>query len=246
VRTESITTKPGVLFAPTASGGILMDLHADKFVALTPVSAAIWDSIAAGRSVQDVLSNVTQMKGLQAEQAEALLTRQLALWEKAELLNTPEAPVSLPRPKSAPALAPGELPMASVADEALNVALVAKLFLAEVQYRRTMSRQGLARTLVLLQSEKGASPKAPEAVMRRVVRSYHALRRAFRQGRTSYDCLFRSLALAAVLRRKGINADLCIGIIDLPFTSHAWVEALGLVLNETASKRDEYTAVGRF
>jgi hypothetical protein len=60
------------------------------------------------------------------------------------------------------------------------------------------------------------------------------------------DCLHRSLALAAVLRRRSIDARLCIGVVDLPFSAHAWVEANGLIVNESEEKRSRYALVGCF
>jgi hypothetical protein len=79
-----------------------------------------------------------------------------------------------------------------------------------------------------------------------VVKSYHQLRRPYRQGTAAHDCLPRSLALAAVLRRRHIRADVCIGITDLPFTSHAWVEAAEVILNDTLSYCRRFTIIGRF
>jgi len=124
--------------------------------------------------------------------------------------------------------------------------LLARLLTTEVRYRRVVVKRGLANALALLQRERGSTATAPEAVMLRTLRNYHALRRAFKQGRSAHDCLFRSLALAAVLQRQGVDADLCVGIIDLPFSSHAWVEAHGFVVNESLSKCQKYTVIGRF
>jgi hypothetical protein len=39
---------------------------------------------------------------------------------------------------------------------------------------------------------------------------------------------------------------MCVGIIDIPFSSHAWVEAFGFVLNEPLSNCERYTVIGRF
>ncbi len=50
------------------------------------------------------------------------------------------------------------------------------------------------------------------------------------------SCLAESLALWWLLRRKGIDANLKIGVRTLTgvFESHAWVECAGRVLNEAA------------
>ena len=242
---ESVNLKPGVLFVQTPSGGTLMDIQADRFLALTKVSSAVWGGLAAGMSLQDLIGEIMQAKGISGEQAEALLSRQLVGWQKAELINLRDTAVLLPDAKVAPVTLAGELSVNQILREPLVPWLMAKLFAAELQYRRALRKCGLATTLVLLQGESG-TPRRGESVVLRTVRNYYALRRAFRQGETAHDCLFRSLALAAVLRRQGVRADLCIGIVDLPFASHAWVEECGVVLNETLSKRNQYTIIGRF
>jgi hypothetical protein len=45
-------------------------------------------------------------------------------------------------------------------------------------------------------------------------------------------CLQRSAALASLLRRRGIDAEMIIGVQLLPFLSHAWVEVGGHVIND--------------
>jgi hypothetical protein len=54
------------------------------------------------------------------------------------------------------------------------------------------------------------------------------------------------MALSASLRKQGVRSDVCFGIIESPFESHAWVEAGGLVLNETLELRLKCAVLGRF
>lgn len=244
---ESPQPKSGVLFVRTHSGGTLMDLSGDRFISLSPVSAAIWSGLAANQRAHDLIGNIMQARSVSATEAEALLREQFARWKKADLINpSPEPPVQLPRAKMAPATPPGEIHADQLARQRVRPVVVAKLFATELGYRRALTKHGLGATLSVLQRERGKPAMAPEAILLSTLGSYYAMRRAFRQGQTAHDCLFRSLALAAVLRRQGVQADLCIGIIDLPFSAHAWVEGHGLVLNETLRKRQEYTVIGRF
>jgi len=46
-------------------------------------------------------------------------------------------------------------------------------------------------------------------------------------------CLQRSVALARVLRGGGLDAHIVIGCRPEPFTSHAWVEIDGRVVNDS-------------
>jgi hypothetical protein len=45
-------------------------------------------------------------------------------------------------------------------------------------------------------------------------------------------CLQRSAALAVLLRRHGLPAEMVIGAQMLPFLSHAWVESEGKIVND--------------
>jgi hypothetical protein len=55
-------------------------------------------------------------------------------------------------------------------------------------------------------------------------------------------CLARSLALARMLARRGLAADVRIGVqtADGRLTAHAWVEWMGLVLNDSPRHRQGF------
>ena len=46
-------------------------------------------------------------------------------------------------------------------------------------------------------------------------------------------CLQRSVCTAALLRTRGVRAQLVIGYRPVPFLSHAWVEVDGRVVNDS-------------
>ena len=54
-------------------------------------------------------------------------------------------------------------------------------------------------------------------------------------------CLQRSAATACLLRRYGVPAQMMIGVQQLPFKAHAWVEVDGQVINDKSYMRDVYT-----
>jgi hypothetical protein len=58
-------------------------------------------------------------------------------------------------------------------------------------------------------------------------------------------CLERSLAIAWLLRRRGVNAQLVIGCRHTPFYAHAWVEHAGEVINDRASVAQKYPEMER-
>lgn len=243
-----IHLRPGVLFIATRSGGTLMDLSGNRYVALSPESALMWSGLADGRSQAHLVEQLAQTKRLDCRAAVAVFERQLEYWQDARLVRHGEwMPQPLPQPKLHPDAEPLEISEDAVARASLSVVRIARLMLTEISYRRSLRNEGLARTLVRLQRETRKQPcDDPAPARHATLRAYYALRRPYRQSGTAHDCLVRSLALTAVLRRKGVAADLCIGVIDLPFKAHAWVEGDGWVLNDKLSKRCQYTVIGRF
>lgn len=243
-----IHLRPGILFLATRSGGTLMDLTGNRYIALSPESALIWSGLAEGRRRVDLVEKLAQTKRIECHAAEVVFERQLRLWEDAKLVSPGDSlQGSMPQPKLPPDAEAMEIDEDAVARAALSVGLVAKLMLTEISYGRSLRNQGLARTLVRLQREERREPcENPAPALHRTLRAYHAVRRPYKQSDTAHDCLVRSLGLTAVLRRKGVCADLCIGVIDLPFRAHAWVEGNGWVLNEALSTRRQYAPIGRF
>ena len=58
-------------------------------------------------------------------------------------------------------------------------------------------------------------------------------------------CLQRSAASTWLLRRHGISAELVIGVQQLPFKAHAWVEVDGSVVNDRPYTREMYASLDR-
>lgn len=59
-------------------------------------------------------------------------------------------------------------------------------------------------------------------------------------------CLPRALLLAALLRRRGIAADLCLGTrITGAFDAHAWIEMGGVPVGESADLDTRYRCLWR-
>jgi hypothetical protein len=70
---------------------------------------------------------------------------------------------------------------------------------------------------------------------------------AARHGPCRAACLTRSLLLWALLRRRGIDGDLRIGVRKEAgrFQAHAWVELRGTVLNDGRDVHERFRAFGR-
>jgi hypothetical protein len=58
-------------------------------------------------------------------------------------------------------------------------------------------------------------------------------------------CLQRSAATASLLKRSGVPAQLVIGVQQMPFKAHAWVEVGGRVVNDKPYMPEIYTELDR-
>jgi len=56
-------------------------------------------------------------------------------------------------------------------------------------------------------------------------------------------CLQRSAATACLLKRHGIPAQMVIGVQQMPFKAHAWVEVNGRVVNDKPYVREIYAVL---
>ena len=58
-------------------------------------------------------------------------------------------------------------------------------------------------------------------------------------------CLQRSLVAARLLKKYGIAAEMVIGYRPVPFTSHAWVEVDGRVVNDSPGYKQRMQVLSR-
>jgi transglutaminase-like putative cysteine protease len=93
---------------------------------------------------------------------------------------------------------------------------------------------GLRRTFALAQRlapVRGDEPANMAETCEQMTRAV-SLAAAFYPRRA--QCLEQSLTLYVLLRRRGVPADLKLGVRPRPFYAHAWVEVRGRALGEAA------------
>lgn len=98
--------------------------------------------------------------------------------------------------------------------------------------RRTQSL--LARVSCLAQGPSPSGPGDRADAMEHARRCAATVSIAARHGLVKANCLPRSILLWWLLRRRGIEADVQIGVrlSDRGLEAHAWVERDGVVLND--------------
>ncbi len=123
----------------------------------------------------------------------------------------------------------------SVGACALTLVLV-KLSLKVAGFGRTFA---VASRLVRGRGADGEGRTMLSEAVRRV-----ALVAAFFPGRAL--CLEQSVTLWLLLRRRGIDADLRLGVQPYPFGAHAWVEHRGEPVNESPEFVRTFTILPSF
>jgi hypothetical protein len=104
---------------------------------------------------------------------------------------------------------------------------------------RTVGLRWLLRHLSLPSDEKKVEPTVAE-----VIRFADLVKLAARRTFPPSTCLTRSILLACLLKRRGIEVCVRIGVrlADGSLDAHAWVEFLGLPVNERPGIADQFAA----
>ena len=119
---------------------------------------------------------------------------------------------------------------------------VARCALALLAVRARLKARGFGPSVAWARrhgAQGAGAGLAPEEVERA---AYHvAVAAAFFPGRAV--CLEQSLALYVLLRRRGVPAELRLGVQVYPFYAHAWVELHGEPLNEDRETVEKFRAL---
>ncbi len=119
---------------------------------------------------------------------------------------------------------------------------VARCALALLAVRADLKARGFGPAVARARrlGARGAGGGLPAAEVERA--AYHvAVAAAFFPGRAV--CLEQSLALYLLLRRRGVTAELRLGVQAYPFYAHAWVELDGEPVNEDRETVDRFRAL---
>jgi hypothetical protein len=239
-----LCVRPGVYFAAVQGEGVIMDLIEDRYYGLCAQSTALWQRLLEGQLPDSPLIS-------HAAVSPEIVAQQLDAWRQTNLVIDRARRSSiadlLPVLKQVGARATGGLSDARIDAQPFSWFAFLHLLRGARWSRRTMKRRGICWTLKRLQQIPVSAQQQPEhaeAIVHRVMRVYRSSRQVLNQGKD--DCLPRSLALVVALRRLGVDAEICFGVLKFPFAAHAWVEAGGRVINEAPESVQHYTLLARF
>jgi hypothetical protein len=125
-----------------------------------------------------------------------------------------------------------------------NLTRIASFFAATIKANRRLSVQPLHVTVRAIAERKAAGIRAGTSVdydsAEHLTSAFYALRLTFPR---NYLCLFDSLALLDFLSLYKIFPTWVFGVRPEPFLAHCWVQAGGVVLNDTVEHTSGFVPI---
>ncbi|QJU58444.1 lasso peptide biosynthesis B2 protein [Sphingomonas sp. AP4-R1] len=202
---------------------IFLDLAQDRYLALPPASAIAFQRLVsrggeAFDGARDALS---------------------PLVERGDLIETES---------SDPSIFPASIAIPKTDDRRDGLSLLSfPTFVAALYWelRASLALRNQALSAVIRHTESIRSRKPPNAATAKRQLSEIAAAfdyTAYLLGRAN-RCLPRSLAMYSLCRKRGVAAELVIGVRSDPFAAHAWIQNDAMVLTDTAEQVGLYTPI---
>ncbi len=112
-----------------------------------------------------------------------------------------------------------------------------------VRIRKALKREPIRRIISRRRAQRRDMPAAQGASQDRAERLAQQFLAVRKLTPIEPVCLLDSLALAAFLARRGVDADLVFGVDVNPFEAHAWIQCGDCVLNETVHRAAMLTPI---
>jgi hypothetical protein len=239
-----IAPRAGVYFRVVDGEGVVMDIVANRYYGLTGDAAEIWQRVVSA-SASPAGERLTDCPLVDSE---TMVSEAVEAWRASNLIESTAnrcAEEQLPVAKDAREPAKVGIPGKDIRAAPRSLVIFGALVRETLRTKRLVRRRGLAVALACVQriTVSGDVSSRRDDLLS-ILHTYYVSRLPLSQGKG--DCLPRSLALTSLLRRRGIDAEICFGIEKFPFRAHAWVEAGGLVINDTPNGIRRYTVLARF
>lgn len=230
--------------AQSKDGGILFDLHRNRFLKLNPLGVEIWTALGNGAAQSAVIADIAHHYQVAPEtvskDVNELLSRAAGLgilpgpFQQAIPQNDPPAENRPSCPWYGRDLSERERPRKLPVLLALCGLLAFDLLLA------IRSLSGLC----------AAVQRWPAKIRQRPAALINEICTAVDKACVWYPkkalCLQRSAVTACLLRTYGVAAKMVIAVRPVPFMAHAWVELDGAVVNDRPAVKNLYTVLARF
>lgn len=220
---------------------ILLDLDSGSYLSFNSVAAEVWRRLGDGQPFDRVVASLAREHDVPPERVESDIGALVGDLTSRELLRPAAPGTEVPR---RPAAAPAAATRLAAPGRRASFTGVARAWLALAATDLVMRLGGFRRLLGLLERADRRDGDPPDeavaAAVSRTVDSAAALyyRKAW--------CLQRSAACAWLLRRRGFDARLVLGVRPMPFFAHAWVELDGRLVNDEPDRLRGLTVLDRF
>ena len=137
---------------------------------------------------------------------------------------------------------------ATIAGQRIGMAIVFEVMAIVSSTRRQLKTRALKTNLdeasAYRDRKTGAHEVAtPAGTEDNLLQASRQFARARRYVPIEPTCLLDSLSLLRFLSRRGLSANIVLGVTSDPFAAHCWVQAGGMILNETFSDADAHTPI---
>jgi len=211
---------PGLSFCTTDGKRVFLDIRRDRYFCLSPEPDDSFGRLAGGGVLEE--ADLRRLEGL---------VEQNVL--RPHPTGTRIAPCASVATPARSLFAAGGSPTLGQTMRALLAFHAARWQLRRIGLYRSLD--GLARRKRRLTPMPAAEVLAEEVA--------RAFRQAAGLATTWNHCLAHSLAVASALTRRGVAADLILGVHMGPFMAHAWVQFGDAVVNDRVDTVRDFTPV---
>jgi hypothetical protein len=221
-----------------------MDGAGGKYFKLNATGAVVWDALTAGKSYPEILDELRIHLPLAESRLRSDLDNLLDQLRQRHLIVPDDglapSPATPPAERS-PAEEPPEVETAAQASRPRFLSVL-RAYAALVAADFVLRSCGYRRFYRLIRGwpvsrRRGRLVSAAAVCSQVDAAARFYFKRAW--------CLQRSAATVCLLRRGGRPAQLVVGVHELPFGAHAWVELEGRVINDDPRVRRYYQEIER-
>ncbi len=230
----------------SADGSILFDPANDSLLKLTPVTTEIWTMLASGMSEPDVAAAISAKCEVDvarvAEDIKKLIEngKQMGLSPEKTIVSQ-AASVAQGQGESFPWYGEDADAARPAARKSLVFVAVVGLTIFDV----ILSMLSFERMCAAVERYP-VKKRVHELAEDFIGQVCSSVQRACVYYPKKAVCLQRSAVTACILRHFGVPAKLVVGIRQMPFLGHAWVEANDSVINDFPKVREFYQVVNSY
>jgi len=238
--------KWAVRFVPSEDGGFLLDIERDRILKLNRIATEIWHLFGQGHDEGQIVDFISRKYGIEHSRASAdvapillrLARMQVSPGEMLAETEGPKTGTAAPKQPFYPwyGQTAGEIHPAKA-----NIAVVLGALLGLSVFDMLLSLSSLKHLCTCVAAwpvrrRKNADGEAAGRVCAAVQQAC-----VWYPKRTL--CLQRSAVTACLLKSYGLPARMVVGIRNMPFMAHAWVEVNDAVVNDWPGVRRFYRPV---